>query len=147
MPRAVLDSTVLVSALLNPVEGGASYDLLGQAAAGTFDLVLSDDILEETAQVLLTSRRLRKRYQYANKDVVDYCRELARFAGEVLSEVPEIRVVRDPDDDMILACAIAAEADFLVTRDKDLLSLGSHDGIIILSPEDFLGVLRTKRSS
>ena len=145
MPRAVLDSTVLVSALLNPVEGGASYDLLRQVDAGAFDLVLSDDIVEETAKVLLTSKRLRKRYEYADEDVVNYCRELARFAGKVLSEVPEIRVVRDPDDDMILGCAIAGKADFLVTRDKDLLSLGSHGDITILSPEDFLGILRTKR--
>jgi len=142
MPKVVLDTTVLVSALLNPVEGGASYDLLRQADEGSFELILSDDILEETAQVLLTGKRLRQRYRYADEDVVEYCREPARFAAEVLSDVPEIRVVRDPNDDMILACAIASDADVLVSRDKDLLSLGSYEGVAILTPEDFLGMLR-----
>ncbi len=73
---------------------------------------------------------------------MEYCRELARFAAEVLSDVPEIRVVRDPNDDMILACAIASDADVLVSRDKDLLSLGSYEGVAILTPEDFLDRLR-----
>jgi predicted nucleic acid-binding protein len=54
-----------------------------------------------------------------------------------------MRVVRDPNDDAILATAIAARADYLVSRDKDLLSLGEYDGIKIVSPEAFLQVLRT----
>ena len=53
-----------------------------------------------------------------------------------------IKVVRDPDDDMIIGCAIAADADYLVSRDKDLLSLGSHEGISIIAPEAFLQILR-----
>jgi len=43
---------------------------------------------------------------------------------------------------MILASAIAAGADYLVSRDKDLLSLGEYEGIEILSPEAFLQTLR-----
>ncbi len=141
MPKTVLDTTVLVSALLNPHRGGASYELLRLADAGAFDLYLSDDILEETAAVLLNEPRLRRRYKYSDEDVVEYCQELTRFAT-VVTDVPEIRVVRDPNDDMILACAIAAGTDYLITRDKDLLSLSEHKGIEILTPEDFLQVLR-----
>jgi predicted nucleic acid-binding protein len=43
---------------------------------------------------------------------------------------------------MIVACAIAAKADYLISRDKDLLSLGAYEGISIINPEAFLRVLR-----
>jgi len=41
------------------------------AGAGAFEVYLSDDILEETAGVLLTRSRLRRRYQYADANAVD----------------------------------------------------------------------------
>ena len=65
MAKAVLDTTVLVSALLRHVPGGASCELLRLAQEGAYELYLSDDILEETARVLLTSGRIRRRYRYS----------------------------------------------------------------------------------
>jgi predicted nucleic acid-binding protein len=60
--------------------------------------------------------------------------------------VPDIRgVVRDPNDDMIVACAVAAGADYIVTRDKDLLALGEYDGIAMIKREAFLAILRARR--
>jgi predicted nucleic acid-binding protein len=47
-----------------------------------------------------------------------------------------------PEDDMVLGCAVAAGADYLVTRDKDLLSLVEYAGIKIVTPEVFRAVLR-----
>jgi uncharacterized protein len=62
-----------------------------------------------------------------------------------VSDVPEVHgIVRDPDDDKIIACAVAAGADYLVTRDKDLLTLLDYEGIVIISPEAFLHVLRAQ---
>jgi predicted nucleic acid-binding protein len=43
---------------------------------------------------------------------------------------------------MILACALPARADYLVSRDNDLPSIGEHSGIKIIAPEAFLAVLR-----
>jgi predicted nucleic acid-binding protein len=54
MARAVLDTAVLISALLKPIAGGARYDLLESAEDKAFKLFLSPDILEETTHVLLT---------------------------------------------------------------------------------------------
>ena len=45
---------------------------------------------------------------------------------------------RDPDDDWILATAVAANAEFLITGDKDLLILGSHASIPIVTPRQFI---------
>ena len=42
-------------------------------------------------------------------------------------------VCRDPDDDHVIACAIAARADVIVSGDSDLLDLGQHQGIAILT--------------
>ena len=52
-------------------------------------------------------------------------------------------VCRDADDDWILATALAAKADGLVTGDNDLLVLGRHEGVPILTPRDCLALLRS----
>ena len=141
MAKAVLDTTVLVSALLRHVPGGASCELLRLAQEGAYELYLSDDILEETARVLLTSGRLGRRYRYSDADAVEFCQLVAQSAT-IVSDVPELTVVRDPNDDMIVACAVAAQADYLVARDRDMLSLGEYEGISIVTPEEFLHALR-----
>ena len=77
--------------------------------------------------------------------MVAYCQALTRL-GRIVADVPDIRgVVRDPNDDMIVACAVAAGADYIVTRDKDLLALGEYDGIAMIKPEAFLAILRARR--
>jgi putative PIN family toxin of toxin-antitoxin system len=141
MARAVLDTTVLVSALLKPIAGGACYDLIQLAEDEAFELFLSPDILEETVRVLLTRVRIRRRYAYSDDDVAAFCWRLTDIAM-IIRAAPAVQVARDPNDDMILACAIAASADYLITRDKDLLILDKHEGIAILTPEAFLQVLR-----
>ena len=52
---------------------------------------------------------------------------------------------RDPDDDKIIACAAAAQAAYLVSRDLDLLSLEAYGTIRMISPESFLALLRAAR--
>lgn len=141
MPRIVVDTTVLVSAFLKPVPGGASFDLLRRVASGNCELFLSDDILEETARVLLRPGSLRRRYAYEDAAVIEYCQGLAELAT-IVDDVPAVTAVRDPEDDMILACAIGARADYLVSRDRDLLSLGEYGSITIVPPEALLGALR-----
>jgi putative PIN family toxin of toxin-antitoxin system len=141
MPRAVLDTTILVSAFLRPVGGGAAFDLLVLAQQENFELALSSDILAETRDVLLTRPHLRRRYIYPDAAVIAFTDNLAQVAV-MAAALPAVSVVRDPADDMIIATALATSADFLVTRDKDLLDLGTHAGIAILSPEDFLALLR-----
>jgi putative PIN family toxin of toxin-antitoxin system len=141
MPKAVLDSTILVSIFLTPEAGGVAAELFHLADAGRFELFYSADIIRETSSVLLREERLRRRFRYSDVDVSGFCETLAAM-GTLVEQIPVIRVVRDPDDDMILACAIAASADYLITRDKDLLILDKHEGIAILTPEAFLQVLR-----
>jgi putative PIN family toxin of toxin-antitoxin system len=135
MAKAVLDTTLLVSAFLRYIPGGASYELLRFADEGMFELCLSEGILDETARALLESTRNRRLYTYSDEDVVEYCQGLTRF-GTMVTGLPDVRgVVRDPNDDKIIACAVAAGAGFIVTRDKDLLSLGEYERIVMIKPE------------
>lgn len=52
-------------------------------------------------------------------------------------------ILRDPDDDAVLACAVAAGADMIVSGDLDLRDLGSYQGIEIVAPATLLERLAT----
>jgi uncharacterized protein len=146
MVRAVVDTSVLVSAFLRKVAGAASYDLLRLAESG-YELLLCDAILEEMADVLHRKDRKRARYSYLDSDIVEYSQELS-LLGTVIGSLPDVYgVVRDPNDDVIVGCAIAGGADYIVTRDKDLLSLGTYEGIEMITPEAFLHVVRAEGSA
>jgi putative PIN family toxin of toxin-antitoxin system len=140
MPKAVLDSAILVSAFLT--KSGLSAELLQHARAGVFDLYVAEEIFGEATRVLLEYGRIRRRYRYTDQDVVEFFQAL-RAAVHLVIELPRLSgVSRDPKDDMVLACAIKASADYLVTRDDDLLTLETYKKIIIVTPEQFMAILR-----
>jgi putative PIN family toxin of toxin-antitoxin system len=126
----VLDTNVLVSAVLSP--SGAAGAVLGRARQGDIEIVCSPALLAEFEEVL-------GRFM-PSVDAAD-----ARGALEELCHLVEpstvMPVSRDPDDDHILAAALSGEAAYVVTRDKDLLSLQSHSGVEILDPGTFLSCL------
>ena len=97
MPRAVLDSSVLVSAFLTP--HGSVVRLLREPIRSRYELCLSEAILAETAETLLTKSRLRRYAEYADQDVHDYIRWLLTQA-EMVPDAPAPRVVpTDPKDE------------------------------------------------
>ena len=140
MPRTVLDSSVLVSAFVTP--DGQVAKLLFSPVRGRYRLCLSGLILAETAGTLLQKPSLRRTYTYADRDVFDYVRWLIT-QSEMIDDVPEISAVpNDPKDNPIVATAVAAKADYLVSSDKaHLLPLGEYQGIRIVSPREFINLL------
>ena len=140
MPKVVLDSTILVSAFLT--SGGISRELLQEAQAGEVGICLSEEILEETQRVLLDYPRIRKRHRYTDESVLEYV-GLLQVVAQMITELLDIKgIVRDPNDDMVIACAMKAKAEYIVTRDKDLLTLGFYKQIKIVSPEEFMKLLK-----
>ena len=141
MPSAVLDSTVLISAFLKP--GGVSDGILHQAYACVFELFLAEEILAETRRVLLETNRIRRRYVYPDESVHRFIQGL-RGMAHLTGPLPPLAgiVARDPNDDMIVACALAAGVDYIVTRDDDLLSLGMYATVTMMAPEAFMSILR-----
>jgi uncharacterized protein len=140
MPRAVLDSATLISAFLKP--GGVADLVLHQAYERAFELCLAEEILAETQRVLLEADRIRQRYIYPDESVHRFIRGL-RGIAQMTGSLPLLTgIVRDPNDDMIVACALAARAQYIVTRDNDLLSLRIYETIAMITPETFTSVLR-----
>ena len=135
-PKVVLDTTVLVSAFLTP--NGVAAQLLERAVTDCA-LVLSQDIVSELSRKLLTKKKIRKAYRYADADALAYVGEVTALASAFVTDpVPLSGVVRDPEDDMVVACAATVAADFIVTRDKDLLALGSYAGTRMVTPRELL---------
>jgi len=90
----------------------------------------------------LQYQKIRKRYHYLDQTVIQYVQTL-RTVAHLFTELPLIEVVdNDPNDNMVVACALKARADYIITRDNDLLSLEYYNDIKIMTPEKFIGNLR-----
>ena len=137
--KAVLDINVLVSTFI--ASGGNPHQILKKAWEGSFKLHLCEEILTEARRVLLDYEHIRDRYHYEDRQVMRFLDNL-RVVSEMTSNLPQVEVVKeDPDDDKILACALKASADYLISGDPHLKDLGKYEGIEIISPADFLEVL------
>ena len=112
---------------------------------GRYRLVLSEEILTETAQSLLTKESVRRYAAYLDEDVHGYLAWLLSVA-ELVDDVPDLTVVPDdPKDDMVVATAVAAKADYLVTGDRrHLLPLKEYRGILFIAPRHFLDLLQSE---
>lgn len=128
--RVVLDTNVVVSGL---IWGGKPYQLLQAATDGDITLYTSPVLLDELREVLarehLASRLAKKASPSSVELAVGSYGELA----VVVSPLATPKASRDPDDDEVLACALAAQADLIVSGDGDLLTLGSFQGIAIVT--------------
>ena len=135
MPRAVLDTNVLVSALISP--GGPSAALLLELRAGAFELVASPTLLAELREVL--GREKFRRY-VTEAEVVAYV-DLIEHEATILDDpAPSARPLSvDPDDEYLVDLARAAAADVLVSGDAHLLDLRDH--LPVMTPAQFLAAL------
>jgi uncharacterized protein len=140
--RAVVDTNIWVSSLLNP--SGAPAQVLTAWRAGRFTVVASAPLIDEL-EAVLARPRIRRRYRL-EPDVLDLPTELRRQAHLVKVE-GSVRLCRDPKDDMFIETAQRGKADVLVSRDEDLtrvLDLHVHlaaAGIRVLTVAQFLRAL------
>jgi putative PIN family toxin of toxin-antitoxin system len=138
--RIVLDTNILISAFVSTK--GASAQLLWRCQAGELELLVSENTLAELRRVL-TYPRIRMHLHYNDEQIERFIDYLQHFST-IVTPPDEARVVPDDaDDDKFIALAVAGEAQYLVTGDEHLLSVGRHQGITILKPAAFLLLWKT----
>lgn len=131
--RIVLDTNVALSALL---WRGVPYRLLQVIRRHEHAQIFTSAVLlAELGEVLnrpTSAKRLAFIGRAAHEVLADYI-----DAVELVTPLSTPRVIAaDPDDDQVIAAAVAAEADLLVSGDRHLLALGSHRGICIVTPAE-----------
>lgn len=131
---AVLDASVLISGFLT---SGPPRQVLDLAEAARFRMVVSSVILEETRRALRKPKLLRA-YRHSDAAIDAFCNGIAAVAWLVEGNPDFVSACRDPNDHHVMATAVAADAAVIVSGDSDLLDLGEHAGIVILSPRQFL---------
>ena len=132
--RAVIDTNVLLSGLL---WHGQPHALLEHVHAGTLAMVSSPALLAELSDVIGRAKfdAILVRSKTTRERALSKVRQLA----EVIEPPPLAQpVCRDPDDDEVLALALAAKVDLIVSGDDDLLVLQVFGGIPILTPAQAL---------
>ncbi|HCS48494.1 MAG: putative toxin-antitoxin system toxin component, PIN family [Candidatus Aminicenantes bacterium RBG_19FT_COMBO_58_17] len=130
-PRVVLDTNVIISALLFR---GLPSRLIPLWQKGKMTLLVSSQVLKEYLRVLAYPR-----FELAAQEIKSIIEvELLPFVEAVRVE-SKIRVIaKDPSDDKFLELAVDGKADFLISHDKHLLGLGVFRGTQILSVAEFL---------
>lgn len=142
MIRAVLDTSVLVSSVLVPE--GIPARVVDAWRANRFVLVTSPSILAEL-HTTLAYPRIRKKYAITD-EIVDRLLALLAMEAELTSWEPDVSRarIRDPKDEMVLACAVAGRATFVVSGDQDLLTLRAYGDIRMVTAREFLAHLEAE---
>jgi putative PIN family toxin of toxin-antitoxin system len=131
--RIVTDTNVVVSGLFWLGNPGR---LLEAAANGRVTLFTSPILVAELRSTLSYARLAK----YVQRSGLTLDELLTRYLNVAIVVEPEIvpQVVRDPDDDHLLACALAAQADLIATGDTDLLDINAYRNISIVTPAEAL---------
>lgn len=132
--RVVADTNTIVSGSLWQ---GNPRRILNAARDGLIELYTTRTLLVELEDVL-TRDRFAERLLKAGVVARVLVRNFASVATLVEPEQIEPVVLRDPDDDAVIACALSAGCDVIVSGDKDLLDLREHNGIRILTATELL---------
>jgi putative PIN family toxin of toxin-antitoxin system len=127
---------VLISAILF---GGPPRAVLELVIRGAVDCSLSLPVLDETREVLR-----RPKFGFSPEQSVKLLEELCAVCNIIHPIVRVHAIAADPDDNMILECALESNADVVVSGDHHLLDLGAFRGIQIVTPSAYLKTISNK---
>lgn len=129
--KVVFDTNVVASASF---WRGTPFDCLAAWAQGQCVAVVSPELLAEYHEIIEELRQ-----EYPQRKAVEWVEALTESAELIFPTERATGATSDPADEMVLECALAAEADCIVTGDKKhLLPLREFQGIPIISPAAFV---------
>lgn len=145
MIRALVDINVIISAVI--IARGFPFAIWSAWQAGHFTLLTAEGVLVEL-QEKLQLPKISQRYGIDTREATAILALLRSQAELVLVPTAErVIVTQDPEDDLILAAARIAQADYLVTGDRRLLELEQYAGVSIVSPRKFAQILGLPRAT
>ncbi len=132
MIKAVVDTNVLISGLI--WEGTPKKIIDKFRFDNLYSLILSPELIHEFRTKLL------KKFRLEQKLVNQWVQEITESAQLVIPHYVT-KICRDPNDNMILDTASGGQADFIISGDKDLLSMVIFKKIPIITPRKFLEIM------
>jgi putative PIN family toxin of toxin-antitoxin system len=133
MIRLVIDTNVFVSALISTRSIPA---LLLDEAGKKYLLFISKEILGEVEDVIS-----RKKFGFTKQKISSAMEAILSFSEIINPEIKVDVIKSDPDDNKILECAIACNAQYIISGDSHLLELREYGSIKIINPKTALGLL------
>jgi len=137
--KVVIDTSVMVSVAFP--RGELARELRDMIADGNFTLVTSKEIMAELYRVLHYPRIL-KQFDASKDDINEFIGMIMEHALLTKAQYGLRKITDDPSDDMFLACAMEAKADFIVSRDPHLRNLKQFHGIRIIDVKEFVEKVR-----
>jgi len=127
------DTNVLLSATL--WDGSVAQKLL-------FDLIRQEIKIYSTTEILSEYQEILKRdFDFSDKEISEIMEKVLVFVT-LVNPKTKVNVVKDdPDDDVIIECALESESEYIITYDKHLLNLKEYRGIQIIRPEEARAIL------
>ncbi len=133
--KVVFDTNILISGI---GWAGRERKLLLMAFSEEYELVISDKILKELVGVLQ-----REKFSHLDKKkIFRFIDIFTRLCTVVVPEIHHTVIKEDPDDDMVLDCALDVKAEYIVTGDHHLLDLKEFKGIQIVDSATFEKILK-----
>lgn len=139
--RVVADTNTVVSAFL---WGGMPRALFTAARNQKITLLTSHVLIAELEEII-TRDKFSKRLALVRTSIEEIMGDYIALAQIVHPKtVPQI-IMSDPDDDHVLACALVAQADLIVSGDTDLLTLQEYQGIRIIDATTAMALIEQRR--
>ncbi|QQS22491.1 putative toxin-antitoxin system toxin component, PIN family [bacterium] len=124
--KIVLDTNVIIDGIKD--EYSYEKQIIDAVRAGEIEAYANRQTIQENKLIM---RRLVENPEY-EKEIADLLTQINQVVNR-----RQINIVRDPEDNKILESAVEARAEYLVTRDNDLLSLEEYEGVQIVNPSQF----------
>ncbi|MBI5893662.1 MAG: putative toxin-antitoxin system toxin component, PIN family [Deltaproteobacteria bacterium] len=128
--KVVLDTNVFVSAL---GWKGAPREIFKDCIEGSLELFISAGIFDEIKRVLNYPK-----FKFSQDEIDEFLDQILEV-GNFVETMVKVEIIRDdPSDNKFLECAVAVDADCIISSDKHILKIKTFEGIEFLSPEDFI---------